>query len=75
MGSEPERQRIVMSEIAWLIVKWTIVGSTGIALVFCFLLWVLLSCTGAKLLRELSLTDDAGVHCVCNPDPQSSCFP
>ncbi len=39
MGIEPEKQGGVVraGEIAWPIVKWTIFG---IAVVFCFLLWV-----------------------------------
>jgi hypothetical protein len=58
-----------------VIIKRIIIGLVVVIAGAFSLLWLGFSCTGAKLQRQVSLTDDAGVHCACNHDPQSSCFP
>ena len=56
-----------------------IIGALGVTVVFFVGLFCLMvvsfSCRGAKVLNYFHLTNQAGVHCACDPGPKHGCYP
>ena len=69
----PRLDNVVLTMLA------IIVGSLGLLVVFFvggfLLLPIGFSCRGAKVLNYFHLTDQAGVHCACDPGPKHGCYP